>query len=772
MLAARPDTRHTDAAALTELVLGDDTRIVRPAALSGQGTGELIGALLGDGAEPAFVEACRAATGGNPFLLSELLRSLADAGVAPEAAAAGQVTETTPETVARAVRARLGALSPTAGALARALVILGGEEDVVLTAELAGLERGDARSAADELRAASILAPAEQPGAGPPPLAFLHPLVSSAVSAEIGWAEQSEGHRRAAALLAERGAPAERRAVHLLACDPEGDAEVARTLIEASREVRARGAADAAARFAERALRERPPPELAAEALAARGVAELHAGSWGESVASLEAALASELDPLEGAFATIALADARLGAGAGEEEVGRSVPELRAALELVGGDDPRLTFLLESVLWSISQARLALIPAVGPPPHTLDDLAAATVLDPLQRLSLARWGMLMAGIGTVDQALDLCRRALGDGDLLRAAGSATASYYIAPSSLWLLDDLDAGIAVLDGMAAEVGSTGSPAAMTSVAHLRAAANLRAGRLDRVEEEAEAAGLTNEPWGVRLARFCLAEARAERGDHEGAQRALDEAMDATVDPLITGFGPFAAEIRGRVALAAGRAEAALADFEAIGAMETRFLIANPFLSTWRSSSALALRALGRDAEARERADEAVEQARRFGASRALGRSLRALGLVRGELEPLREAVAVLDTSQARLERAHALVAYGEALRRDGQRTEARGPLRDGLTSATECGATALAARAREELGLAGGRSPHRRPEERDELTPSERRVTALAGDGASTARSRASSSSPRRRSRRTSPTRTASSASTAAPSSRAC
>jgi DNA-binding NarL/FixJ family response regulator len=344
--------------------------------------------------------------------------------------------------------------------------------------------------------------------------------------------------------------------------------------------------------------------------------------------------------------------------------------------------------------------------------------------------------MLMAAVGTSDQALSLCRRALGEGELLRAATYTTAAYYIAPSALWLLDDIDAGIDVLDGMAAEVGQLGSPAARTGVAHLRAAANLRAGRLDRVEEEAEVCGLGNQPWGVRLGRFCLAGARAERGDHDGAQRALDEAMDATVDPAVTGFGPFVYDIRGRVALAAGRAEAALADFEATGEIEARFLIANPFLSSgWRAGAALALRALGRDDEARERATEAVEQARRFGAPRPLGLALRSYGLVTGEIDALAEAVEVLDSSPAKLERAHALVAFGEALRRDGQRGDARGPLRDGLALAVECGASVLAGRARDELKLAGGRAPHRRPEQRDELTPSERRVVALARDGAS-------------------------------------
>jgi DNA-binding CsgD family transcriptional regulator len=90
-------------------------------------------------------------------------------------------------------------------------------------------------------------------------------------------------------------------------------------------------------------------------------------------------------------------------------------------------------------------------------------------------------------------------------------------------------------------------------------------------------------------------------------------------------------------------------------------------------------------------------------------------------------------VLAAGPARLEHAKALAARGEALRRAGQRQAAREPLRDGLALALECGAAVLARRAREELHLAGGRAPHRRPEQRDELTPSERRIVAQARDG---------------------------------------
>ena len=97
------------------------------------------------------------------------------------------------------------------------------------------------------------------------------------------------------------------------------------------------------------------------------------------------------------------------------------------------------------------------------------------------------------------------------------------------------------------------------------------------------------------------------------------------------------------------------------------------------------ALALDGLG-GAERREQAialaAEEVERARESGAPGAIGRALRVLGVLRRDdgIEHLREAVAVLETSQARLERAKALFALGAC-----SGTPASRPRR-----ATRCGA----------------------------------------------------------------------------------
>ena len=71
-------------------------------------------------------------------------------------------------------------------------------------------------------------------------------------------------------------------------------------------------------------------------------------------------------------------------------------------------------------------------------------------------------------------------------------------------------------------------------------------------------------------------------------------------------------------------------------------------------------------------------------------------------------------------------------GAAIRRAGRPVDARGTLREALALAEATGAGALARRAREELGLAGGRAPA--PAEGGSgLTPSEDRVAQLAAAG---------------------------------------
>jgi DNA-binding CsgD family transcriptional regulator len=152
--------------------------------------------------------------------------------------------------------------------------------------------------------------------------------------------------------------------------------------------------------------------------------------------------------------------------------------------------------------------------------------------------------------------------------------------------------------------------------------------------------------------------------------------------------------------------------------------------------RSNAALALLALGQRDSAWALAQAELEDARTFGAPCALGIALRAAGLAEGGehgLDLLHGSVDTLERSPALLERARSLAELGAALRRAGQRADARERLAEALDLASHCGARPLAARAGEELASAGARP--RRPWRTgvQALTPGELRVARLAADG---------------------------------------
>jgi DNA-binding CsgD family transcriptional regulator len=146
-----------------------------------------------------------------------------------------------------------------------------------------------------------------------------------------------------------------------------------------------------------------------------------------------------------------------------------------------------------------------------------------------------------------------------------------------------------------------------------------------------------------------------------------------------------------------------------------------------------SAMVFLGMGEPERAGGLAQQELETARRVGEPRLLGKALRAVGLIEGSIDHLRDAASILGATAARLEHARALVELGSALRRAGHRTDARPPLAEGLDLADRCGATVLAKRARDELIAAGARPRRERISGVESLTASERRVANMAGDG---------------------------------------
>jgi len=96
---------------------------------------------------------------------------------------------------------------------------------------------------------------------------------------------------------------------------------------------------------------------------------------------------------------------------------------------------------------------------------------------------------------------------------------------------------------------------------------------------------------------------------------------------------------------------------------------------------------------------------------------------------------EAVERLGRTRMRLPLARARLLYGEWLRRQRRRGEAREQLQAAHEAFEAMGARSFAARTAQELMATGATAHSRRNETLDELTPQEARVASLATDGLS-------------------------------------
>ncbi|HET6868665.1 MAG TPA: LuxR C-terminal-related transcriptional regulator, partial [Solirubrobacteraceae bacterium] len=142
--------------------------------------------------------------------------------------------------------------------------------------------------------------------------------------------------------------------------------------------------------------------------------------------------------------------------------------------------------------------------------------------------------------------------------------------------------------------------------------------------------------------------------------------------------------------------------------------------------------------------ERAADALERlseiARASGSDWALGIEARSRALLSEaeEAERLyREAIERLARTRIRVELARAHLYYGEWLRRERRRVDAREQLQIAHGMFATMGAEAFAARAERELLATGERVRKRTVETREELTAHELQVARLARDGLSNA-----------------------------------
>jgi DNA-binding CsgD family transcriptional regulator len=684
--------------------------------LSAAGVSGVVRATLDEEADEPFCAACSELTGGNPLFVRELLAAARDEGLSAREADVQSLRRIVPAGVGISVLARLGRLGTEAVALARAVAVLGPGSEVMLAAQLAGVDPVAAELAADRLGAAQIFAPTQ-------PLEFVHPLIGEAVVVDIAPGERRVSHRRAAELLDRGGGSLGRVAAHLLECGPRGDQWALGRLRDAASEALERGAPEIATDYLRRALREPPTDPERASLLLMLGTAEWRAGAP-DAIAHLEQALVGAGEDLATVIAT---ATVLAPAYRVFDRTEQAVEVLERALAALKDANPQLGLVGEAAIVAIGLMSERTATAAVTRAEALRSRLGGLIDPPVHVLTVL--AVYAALTNRATEAVHLVQRAL-------ACQPSPPPTLWTPliSALTLAECYDRAQRLCDDLIAAGRGRSAVQEIAGMTVFRARARCDCGAL--ADAEADARWALENGDGVRriaalseLIRVLIERDALDEAEHELAQLGNSLSSDsAEMSRLV-----FA---RGLLRAAQTRHAESLKDLQDVGRRCIRLGLGDFSGVPWRAEAALVQAALGNAGDATRLAHEQLELARAFDRPRTLGLSLRAAALVQGGDAGLAlhsEAVKTLEGSQSQLELARVLTDYGAALRRAGRRIAARDQLARALDLAHHCGAWRIAAHARGELIAAGAKPRRDAITGRDALTASELRVARLAAEG---------------------------------------
>jgi DNA-binding CsgD family transcriptional regulator len=659
-----------------------------------------------------------AETRGNPLALLELPRGLSAAQLAGGFGLLGAQTLST--RIEESFRERLRELPPETERLLLVAAAEPGGDPLLLwrAAERLGIEVSAATAAETE----GLLAIGQR-------VTFRHPLVRSAV---YRWAPLQE--RRAVHLaLAEVTDPdvdPDRRAWHLAAAAAGPDEDVALELERSAGRARSRGGLAAAAAFLTRSVALTREPARRADRSLGAAEANLQAGSFDAALGLLTTAEAGSLDELQSARVDLLRGQIAFASGLGSD----APPLLLKAakrLEPLDLELARETYLNAwgaaafagpagaDVLLEASRAALVLPRPVQPP------RPVALLLEGLALL-------ISEGLAVAAPTLRHAVRVFASDDVpieegLRWGWMATA----ASNAMW---DDDGTRAICERQIQIVRD--------------------AGALERLP----------------IYLVALGGATAWGGDFAGAESVrleLDEVMAATGARVPPSVDLLLVSLRGREAEAFTVIEAAIAQAtdagQGVAITEAHWVAAVLYNGLGRYPDALqaarqassdplelyaSMWALPELVEAAARCGEAdisrnalerlAKTTQAAGTDFGLGIEARSRALLcEGEAAEglYREAIDRLGRTQLRPELARAHLLFGEWLRRERRRLEAREHLRTAHEMLSAIGMEAYAERARRELLATGEKVRKRTFETRDDLTEQEEQIARLACDGLS-------------------------------------
>jgi DNA-binding CsgD family transcriptional regulator/tetratricopeptide (TPR) repeat protein len=563
-----------------------------------------------------------------------------------------------------------------------------------------------------------------------PRVRFRHPLVRSAVYRDASSGARQEVHRA----LAEATDPEldpDRRAWHRAQAAVGPDEEVAAELECSAGRAQLRGGLAAAAAFLERAVALTLDPGLQAQRALAAAQAKHLAGAPATALGLLAIAEAGPLDELGRARIDLLRAHVEHSRNRGSD----SPTLLLAAAERLEQLDVRLareTYLdgLSAATFvgrraprggvvGVAQAALAGPPA--PQPARTSDL----LLDGLTTRFTAGYA---AGAPVVRRALDTllreddageeeprglwlgCRAAmdlweddiwarLANRDLRRAreAGALTRLPLALSQRITthaFAGELTAGASLIDEMHAATEATGSHVPPYGPLVLAAWRGREAEASKLIEAIVKEAVSRGEGLGVTVTEWARAVLYNGLGRYEDALAAAERASEHPEDLAVFNWGLVELIV---AAVRSGHTE------RAAGALERLLEITRASGTDWALGIGARSQALLSEGDAAERL--------------------------------YREAIERLGRTHVRVELGRAHLVYGEWLRRERRRVDAREQLRTAHEMFTVMGLEAFAGRAARELLATGERARKRTVETREDLTAQQAQIARLARDGLS-------------------------------------
>jgi DNA-binding CsgD family transcriptional regulator len=657
-----------------------------------------------------------AEAGGNPLALLELPRGLKPVGVAGGFGLPSEVPLTS--RIEQGFVRQLETLS----ADTRRLLLLAAAEPVgdvpLLWRAAESLDIGPA--AAAPAQAAGLVEIDAR-------VRFRHPLVRSAAYRAATLPERRLVHRALAEATDARLDP-DRRAWHRARAAEGPDEAVADELERSAGRAQARGGLAAAAAFLEQATALTPDPALRGMRALAAAEAMLSAGAFDAALVLLTTAEGAPLEALPRARIDLLRAQIAFASSHGGEALSLL---LAAARRLEPLDDAlaRETYL---------EAFYAAVLTDPAGPGVAEAARAARRLQPTRRPRLCDLlldgltALLTDGYAVAAPVRQRAVRAFRSDDLTAEEGLPwlwLAS--VEAAAVWD----DEGWFVLTALHVDTArAAGALSVLPLTLHSQAVAHVFAGELDAAASLVAELDAVQQASGTTIAPYAALTLAAWRG----REQEVRDLIEATLDELIArgeGVGVLLTQwARAVLANGLGRYQEAV-----LAAREAAEHPYDPAPASWALSELVegATRSgqpkLAADAFAR------LEPITRAGDTDwALGIQARAHALLsEGEAAErlYREAIKRLGRTRLRGELARARLLYGEWLRRENRRIDARNELRAVHEMFSGVGAEGFAERARHELAATGETARRRTDEVRGVLTPQEAHIARLAKDGLS-------------------------------------